>query len=470
MSKYNILDTDNVGKLLLKLSVPAFIGMAVITLYNVVDTIFVGHYVGKLGIAALSIVFPVQMLSMGIGQMMGMGGASLISMAIGKKDIGNAERVLGNTVIPTIVLSAVLMIFGLSNTGFWLKLIGASESVLPYASDYLRIILIGMFFQTFAMAFNFLVRAEGNIRVPMIGSIIGAVTNIILDAIFIIPLNMGVAGAAWATIIAQFLSVLYFVHYYYTGRSFLKMSLKNLAIDWKIQGSILSIGISSFIMTMASSICAIIINRVLNQYGGDIAISAYGIINRIIMFALMPGIVIGQGLQPILGFNYGARRYDRGVKVIKIAVVSATLCCVIAFVFLYAFTGFFVRIFNSDPELVELTVYGARLVFITLPIIGFIMVGSTMFQALGKPIQAFFSSVSRTVLFLLPAVLILPKYWQLDGIWLAFPITDAMTFLLVLCLFVPQIRELQRLRERQGVNADATPLRGRYVEGVEKEK
>jgi putative MATE family efflux protein len=343
------------------------------------------------------------------------------------------------------------MIFGLSNLDFWLRLIGASESVLPYASEYLRIILIGMFFQTFAMTFNFLIRAEGNVRVPMISMIIGAVLNIVLDAIFIIPLGMGVAGAAWATIIAQLISVVYCVYYYLSGRSFLKIYLKNLLIDWRVLGSILAIGISSFVMMMASSICAIIINRVLKEYGGDISISAWGIINRIVMFALIPGMVIGQGLQPILGFNYGAKRYDRGLKVIKIAVTAATVSCVAAFIVLYAFPGFFARIFNGDAELVALTVYAAKRVFITMPLIGFMMVGSTMFQALGKPVQAFMSSVSRTVLFLLPLVLILPNYWQLDGVWSAFPITDALTFILILCLFIPQIRQLVRLRNNQGL-------------------
>ncbi len=202
-------------------------------------------------------------------------------------------------------------------------------------------------------------------------------------------------------------------------------------------------------MMMAGSICAIITNRVLNQYGGDIAVSAYGIINRIVMFALIPGMVIGQGLQPILGFNYGAKRYDRGLHVLRIAIIWATVFCGIAFAVLYTFPEFFARIFNGDPELVTLTAYGARRVFIMLPVVGFIMVGSTMFQALGKPIQAFLSSVSRTVLFLIPLVLILPNYWQLDGVWWAFPVTDILTFSLVLSLFIPQIRQLVKLRKSQ---------------------
>jgi putative MATE family efflux protein len=397
--------------------------------------------------------------------MMGMGGASLISMAIGGNDIRRAERILGNAIMPTIIFSAILMILGLSDTDFWLRLIGASEDVLPYASDYLRIILIGMFFQTFAMAFNFLIRAEGNVRVPMISMIIGAALNIILDAIFIIPLEMGVAGAAWATIIAQFVSVAYCVFYYILDRSFLKIYLKNILIDWKILGSILAIGISSFIMMMANSICAIIINHILHQYGGDIAISAWGVLNRIMMFALIPGLVIGQGLQPILGFNYGAGRHDRGLKVIKISIISATVFCVAAFIILYSFPGFFAGVFSSESELISLTVYAARRIFITIPIIGFTIVSSTMFQALGKPIQAFLSSVSRTVLFLLPLVLILPHYWQLDGVWLAPPITDVLTFILVLGLFIPQMRNLVKLRAGQSDKRDNLQS-GRY-EGAE---
>lgn len=449
MNSRTVFETDKVGRLLLKLTIPALIGMAVITLYNVVDTVFVGHYVGKLGIAALSIVFPIQMLSMGIGQMMGMGGAALISIAIGSNNKQKAERVLGNAITPAIILSGLLMIFGLSNTDFWLKLIGASEDVLPYATQYLQIILVGLFFQTLAMTFNFLIRSEGNVRVPMTGMIIGAVVNIILDAIFIIALDMGVAGAAWATIIAQLLSVAYFIFYYFKGNSYLKIYLKNLIIDWKILGSILAIGISSFVMMMATSVCAIIINRVLLQYGGDNAISAYGILNRIMMFALMPGMVIGQGLQPILGFNYGAKHYDRALKVIKIAVISATVCCIAAFFALYFFPEFTIRVFTSDKDLIEISVYAAKRIFITIPIIGFMMVSTTVFQAVGKSVQAFFSSITRTVIFLLPAVLILPNFWQLDGIWLAFPITDTMTFIVIISLMIPLIRELRKLRDRQ---------------------
>lgn len=443
-NQQNVLDDDRIGRLLLKLSLPAFFGMAVMTLYNVVDTIFIGHYVGPLGIAALSIVFPVQMLSMGIGQMMGMGGGSLISILIGGNNIARAERALGNVVTPAIVLSAVLMIIGLSNTDFWLRLIGATETILPYARDYMQIILVGMFFQTFAMVLNFLVRAEGNARVPMTGMIIGAGVNIILDAIFIIPLGMGVRGAALATIIAQLISVMYFVGYYLTGRSFLKVHFRNLIIEWGILRSILAIGVASFARTMAGSLSAFVVNRTLGAYGGDLALSTFGIINRIMMFAVMPGIVIGQGLQPVLGFNYGAKRYDRALRAIKIAIATATACGTGVFLVLYFLPEPFIRIFTPDSELISLGSYAARRIFFFLYLIGFMMVGSLIFQSIGKATKSFVTSVARPFLFLLPSVFILPHYWQLDGVWLAFPFTDALTFILTLILLIPQIRELRR--------------------------
>ena len=221
----SVLDSDHVGHLLLKLSLPAFLGMFVNTLYNVVDTIFIGHYVGPLGIAGLSIVFPIQMLSIGMGQMTGMGGASVISRLIGAGNTPRAERALGNALMATVILSALIMITGLSGVDFWLRLIGASETVLPYARDYMTIVLIGFAFMTISMAENGLIRAEGNARVSMTGMIIGAVTNIILDAIFIIPLDMGIRGAAIATVIAQMISVVYLTGYYFTGKSFILVDI-----------------------------------------------------------------------------------------------------------------------------------------------------------------------------------------------------------------------------------------------------
>ena len=440
----SVLDDDRIGRLLLKLSLPAFFGMFVITLYNVVDTIFIGHYVGSLGIAGLSIVFPVQMLSMGIGMMTGMGGASLISRLIGADNVPRAEHALGNAITSTVVLSAVIMIAGLSNVDFWLKLMGASETILPYARDYMTIILIGMFFQTYAMAASGLIRAEGNARVPMIGMILGAVLNIILDAIFIIPMGMGVTGAALATVIAQLISVAYLMYYYYSGKSFLKIHWRNLVPELSILRDIFAIGIAALSMTLAGSLSAILMNRALITYGGDLAVAAFGILNRIMMFALMPGMVVGQGLQPILGFNYGAKRYDRALRVMKLAIAVATAWGVIAFAVLYSSPEPFIRIFTADSELIDLSSHAARLLFLAMPLIGFAMVGSIIFQAIGKAIQSFVTAISRPALFLIPLIFILPHYWQLDGVWWAFPISDGLTVILTFILLVPQVREFRR--------------------------
>jgi len=441
---HNVLDDDRIGRLLVKLTLPAFLGMFVMTLYNVIDTIFIGQYVGPLGIAGLSIVFPLQMFSMGIGQMMGMGGASLISRLIGANNIPRAEHALGNAFSGTVILSAIVMVVGLSNVDFWLKLMGASDTILPYARDYMRIILFGMFFMTFSMSMNTLIRAEGNARVPMIGMIIGAGSNIVLDAIFIIPLDMGVQGAALATVIAQFVSTLYFLSYHLTKKSFLRLLPKNLIIQWGIMKDILAIGISALSMVVAGSIASVFVNRLLVSYGGDIHIAAFGILHRIMMFALMPGMVIGHGLQPILGFNYGARRFDRALKVIRIAVTYASAISIVAFIVLYFFPEPFLRVFTTDTELVDVSIYAARRVFLVMPLIGLMMVGQLIFQAIGKVIQAIVASLSRSVLFLLPAVLIFPRFWGIDGVWLAFPVTDVLTVSLTAGLLIPILLNFRR--------------------------
>lgn len=450
METQNVLDDDRIGRLLLKLSTPAFLGMFVITLYNVVDTIFIGHFVGPLGIAGLSIVFPLQMLSMGIGQMTGMGAASPISRLLGAGDIHRAERVLGNAIAATFILSIIMLVAGLLAPDFWLRILGASDTILPYARDYMVIILMGIASPTFAMTLSSLIIAEGNARIAMRGMIIGAVSNIILVAIFIIPLNMGIRGAATATVIAQFISVIYLLSYYFTGGNLLKIRFKNLFIEWGILRTILAIGVSSLARTLAGSISQVFVNRMLIVYGGDLAVSTVGILQRIMMFAMMPGIVIGQGLQPILGFNYGARRFDRALRVIKIAMIAATTCSVIIFIIIYFATQPIIGIFTGDSELIALSTYAVKHAFIASYLIGFMMVGSTIFQALGKATQSFITAIARSAAFVIPLILVLPQFWQLDGIWYSFPIADVLTSILTLLLFIPQIRELRRMNVTEG--------------------
>jgi putative MATE family efflux protein len=431
--------------------------MFVMTLYNVVNTIFISRYVGPLGIAGLSIVFPLQMMSNGIGQMTGMGGASSISRLIGAHNTPRAEKVLGNAISITVVLSILISIIGIVKTDYWLRMMGASETVLPYARDYMQIILIGNIFQVFAMTIGSLLIAEGNARISMIGMIIGALLNIVLCAIFVILLGWGVKGSALATVISQLISVVYFLRYYFSGKTFLKIKTQNYWLEWEIVKGILAIGASSFARTLAGSLSAVVVNRVLITYGGDMEISAFGLINRIMMFAIMPGMVVGQGLQPILGFNYGARHYDRALKVIKLGIITSTILSFIAFVVLYFFPQPIIRIFTSDSELINLTTDAAKLIFLGIYLVGFLNVGSTIFQALGKGIPAFITSLARPALFLIPLIFILSNVWQLNGVWLAFPITDAITCLLTAILLLPQTRQLQKMNRKNAL-ADARPL------------
>jgi putative MATE family efflux protein len=448
----SVLDDDRIGRLLFKLSLPAFLGMFVGMLYNVVDTIFIGHYVGSMGIAGLSIVFPLQMMMIGIGEMTGMGGASLISRSIGAGDIAKAEKGLGNAITANIILALVLMVACIAMPDFWLRLMGSSETILPYARDYMNIILIGVLFMTSSISLNSLIRAEGNARIPMIGMMIGAVANIILDAVFIIPLEMGIQGAALATVLAQLISVAFLARYYFSGRSFLKVHIRNLTIHWNILKEILAVGVASFSRMLAGSLSAIIVNRMIVFYGGDLAISAFGIIHRILMFAIMPGIVIGSGLQPILGFNYGAKRYDRAIKAIILAMGAATACCLVVFGVVYFSPDPIIRIFTNDAGLIVLASHAAKRIFLALPLIGFIMVGSLVFQSIGKAVQSFITSIARPILFLVPLVFILPHFLQLSGVWWAFPLSDVFTLLLTTTLLIPQIRELRKKhRLTQGV-------------------
>jgi putative MATE family efflux protein len=444
----SVLDDKRIGRLMFKLTIPAFMGMFVMTLYNVIDTIFIGHYVGTLGIAGLSIVFPIQMLAMGMGMLTGMGGASVVSRLIGAQNVARAERALGNALCLNVILSTVIMVVGLSNAEFWLGLVGASETIMPYALDYMTFILVGMIFQTFSMANNGLITSEGNARVAMIGMVIGAGSNIVLDALFIIPLDMGIKGAAIATTIAHLISAIYFLRYWMGSKSYLKIHLKNFILELGIIKDIMVIGVSALARTLAGSLSAIFVNRALVEYGGDYAISTFGILNRIMMFATMPGMVVGHGLQPILGYNFGAKRYNLALKGIKIAMTVSTSWCIIAFFLLYFIPAPFIQIFSNDPELIDMASNASRNIFLVLYLMGLVFTGSMVFMAIGKAKEAFITSITQRALFLVPLVFILPPSLGIDGVWLSFPVSDGLSFILTLVLLIPVWRQFKRLGDQ----------------------
>ncbi|MDP7525867.1 MAG: MATE family efflux transporter [Dehalococcoidales bacterium] len=444
--RQTMLATESIGKLLLKMSLPAGIGMFVMSLYNVVDTIFIGRMVGQLGIAGLTVVFPVQMIVMGLGMIVGIGGASIISRSIGAGDVDRAERTLGNCLFSVILIGMLIPAVGLPNIASLLKLFGSTETILPFARSYLDIILLGTFFQVFAMGIGQLIRAEGNARVPMIGMVIGAGLNIILDAVFIVALDMGVRGAAMATILSQAVTSLYVIHYYLFQNSTLKIHLKDLAPDGRVLREIIAVGMGSFFRTTGGSLVAVVILRNLRSHGGDLAIASYGLVIRLMMFLFMPLVSIGQGLQPILGFSYGAGTHDRSFRAIKLATVSASVLSVLAFLLVYLLSGPMFRIFTTDEALVAASTVAARLIFLAGYLLGFQMIGSVVFQTLGKPVPTFLTATSRQVLFLLPLVFILPKYLGINGIWYSFPIADALSSILTLGLLIPEIRSLRKAR------------------------
>ncbi len=445
MKNNHILADDNIGKLLFKLSAPATLGMFVMALYNVVDTIFIGHAVGRLGIAGISIVFPFQMFVMAIGQTLGIGGASLISRSLGAGNIEKAERTLGNVIFSVVIFGISLALFGSFFIDKILMVFGATETILPYAREYMQIILFGTILFTFLMTSNNIIRSEGKAKVAMGTMIISAVINIILDPIFIFGFKMGVRGAAIATVIAQLISVIYIIFFFLSGKSILKFKLINLKLNFPILKEVFAIGASAFARQSAQSFLIIILNNSLGLYGGDLSIAVFGVISKLIRFIIMPIFGIAQGLQPIAGFNYGAKKYQKAWKAIKLALISGVTISTLGSLLVISIPKTLMMIFTKDTELINQGVHSLKLFIIAFPLVGFQVVGSTVFQAFGKAIPALFLSLSRQILFLIPLILILPRFFHLDGIWLAFPVSDVLATIVTLMMLYRENKKFKKL-------------------------
>ena len=417
-----ILADDNIHRLLFKLSLPATVGMIVMALYNVVDTIFVGRGVGTLGIAGISIVFPFQMFVMAVGQMIGIGGASLISRNLGANNFQRAEKTLDNILLIVIITSLVLIVPSYLFMNTLLKTFGASAPIMPYAKDYLQIILAGTQFFIFLISFNNVIRAEGRAKIAMGTMIVSAILNTILDPIFIFGLKLGIRGAAIATVISQLISVIYVIYFFQSGKSILKF--RKLRFNVSIQKEIFAVGFSSFSRQVAASFLVIILNNSLAFYGSDISIAVFGIINRILRFIIMPIFGIAQGLQPIVGYNFGAKQFQKVIKAIKLAFIYGVAISTLGFIVLILFSKPIIGIFTDDTNLIKESIVSLRLIILAFPVVGFQVVGATIFQALGKPLPSLVLSLARQILFLIPLILILPLFLNLNGIWLSFPISD----------------------------------------------
>jgi len=448
---HNVLDSSHIGSLLMKLTAPMFFGMLIQNIYNIVDTIFVGRYVGSDALAAMSIIMPIQMLTMGAGNMVSLGGASLISRLIGEREQKRAERALGNSIFFAVVFSLIVLVAVVPFVSFWLKLIGTSDNVMPLASSYLTIIMSGIVFNITGAVLLSLARAEGNARVSMISMIIQSILNIILDAIFMIGFKMGIAGAAWAMIISQAVALIYVLTYYLTGSSYLKIRWRNFIPDMRVVKDIFAIGVSQFLKTIADGISAVILVKMVSHYGGDIGLSTFSIVQRVMMFSSTPSMVLGNAMQPILGFNYGAKRFRQALKSIKLALIISTVLGVAALIVLELIPGPIISIFTSDPVLIEACTLAFRLMFLGLPLFGFFAVAQLIFPSIGKAVPTFIISVLRPVLFIGPMALLLSYFFQMSGTWLTFPVADTLAFFLIMGFLIPLFRKFRKAAQAEAL-------------------
>ncbi len=435
------LRTEKVGKLLLKFSIPAIVGMLVNALYNVVDRIYIG-WIGPMAMTGIGISLPFMTLIMAFGMLVGIGAGARISIRLGEGNKEAAEKILGNAFTLLLIIMSSVMVVGLIFKIPLLYRFGASSATIGYANEYITIILFGTLFQGLGFGLNNVIRAEGNPKIAMYTMLLSAIINIILDPILIFGFDMGIAGAALATIFSQLVTATWVMRHFTSGKSKLKLKIVNFKLELPIVKSIILIGMSPFFMQVAASLVTIISNNALKANGGDIAIGAMTVINALAIIFLMPIFGINQGSQPIIGFNYGAREYGRVKQALKLAILAATAVSVLGFIMTQFFTVTLIKFFNSDPELLSVATKGMRIYLSMMPFIGFQIISSSYFQAVGKAPKAMFLSLLRQVIVLIPMLIILPIFFGLTGVWFAGPIADLSASILTAIFLLIEIRHL----------------------------
>lgn len=439
------LETKKISKLVWDYALPAIVGTMVNATYNIVDRIFIGQGVGALAISGLAITFPVMNLTAALGMLVGAGAASRISINLGKKNPERAEKILGNSFLLNIVLNLVFMTLLMIFLEPILMAFGASEDTFPYARDYLQVILPGNIFMTMTFSFNNMMRASGYPKKAMYTMLIGAALNIILDPIFIFVFGMGIAGVAWATVISMFIGMLFVMYHFTRKTTTLRLRRKNMRFERDILIAIVSIGLSPFLMQLAASAVAVLMNTSLKLYGGDLAIGAFGILNSMFMIIVMFVIGLNQGLQPIIGYNYGAETYSRVKETFYYGIKIATVVTSLGFVFGMFFPRLFAQAFTSDVELLDLAENALRIAIVAFPLVGFQVVISGYFQSIGQAKKSIAMSLSRQVFFLIPSIIFLPRFFGLDGAWASISVSDALASILALIFFIRQRKILNQL-------------------------
>ncbi|GAA0220532.1 MATE family efflux transporter [Metaclostridioides mangenotii] len=442
-SSQNILGTDPIGKLLLKYSVPAIIGMMVNALYNVVDRIFIGNIpgVGPMAITGLGVTMPIMSIIIAFGTLIGVGSTTNVSIKLGEGRRDKAECIVGNAISLAVILGIVITIFGTIFLNEILTIFGASEGTIGYAKSYMSIILIGAAFNIMSMMFSNLLRGDGNPKLSAIIMTVGCFMNIILDAIFIFVFNMGIQGAALATIISQATSSMWGLSYYLRGKSNVEFKKSNLNLNKAIIKTIFAIGMAPFAMQLANSMVQLMFNTSLKKYGGDLSIGAMATISSINMLFVMPAYGFVQGMQPIVGFNYGAKKYDRAKKTLKISLSLATVVFILGALFVQLAPQVLVGAFNKDQQLMSITINGLRKYAFAMPIIGISIVGSNFIQSIGKAKMSMILGLLRQVLVLIPMILILPNFLGLNGIWFAQPTADIVSAIVTGIVLIREIRK-----------------------------
>ena len=437
------LGTQPIGKLLMQYAIPAIIAMTASSLYNMVDSIFIGHGVGAMAISGLAITFPLMNLAAAFGSLVGVGASTLVSVKLGQKDFTTAQQILGNVVSLNLIIGIVFTIITLACLNPILYFFGASEVTLPYARDYMVTILLGNVVTHMYLGLNSVLRSAGHPQMAMAATILTVIVNTVLDPLFIYTFNMGIRGAAVATILAQIISLTWLVKIFMNKNEMLHFKLGIYRLKGVLVKNIIGIGLAPFFMNVAACMIVILINKGLKLYEGDLAIGAFGIVNRIVFLFVMIVIGLNQGMQPIAGYNFGAQMYHRVNQVMKITVIIATIITTTGFMISQLIPRLAVSAFTTDETLIALSAHGLRITMLIFPFVGFQMVTSNFFQSIGMAKKAIILSLSRQVLVLIPCLLILPLFLGSKGIWYSMPISDAAASVIAAIMLIKQFRKFK---------------------------
>ncbi len=438
------LGTKPVGKLLMQYSLPAIIAMTASSLYNMVDSIFIGQGVGAMAISGLALTFPFMNLAAAFGAGVGVGASTCISVKLGQRDYATAQRVLGNTVTLNLIIGIAFSIVSLLFLDPILYFFGASEQTLPYARDYMVIVLLGNVFSHMYFGMNAVLRAAGKPRQAMIATIFTVVLNTILDPIFIYPMHLGIKGAAYATILSQVLALIWQMKIFSDKKELLHLRKGIYGLKKNIVKNILGIGLSPFSMNVCACVVVIFINKGLLEYSGDLAVGAYGIANKVCFIFVMVNMGLNQGMQPIAGYNYGAMKLDRLMKVLKLAVIAGTCITTVGFLVSELIPEACARLFTKDRELIQLSVNGMRIMMAAFILVGSQMIITNFFQSIGKAKVSMFLSLSRQMIFLLPLLLLLPLFMGVDGVWWAMPISDVISEIVAVAMMAAYMKKFNK--------------------------